>query len=272
MKRSLVIDLCDEPPAPQKKPPSNLHSRHMFRKEFVAKWLPGKLLEIRVTPTERRSLLEVFKYLSVSNLEVAARTCRVWLQVERDEEIWTERFVTDFRVRKTESGRCYRTEYLSRLLGTCWNCGFLIPDLAVECPEINRLLCLKCSQQPDCRVVPVSALIKQFCFSPELLTYLHVPTFEINRQNCTYAAMLTRKLRPYYERRRNELVHLLPRSISKSTKKQLQEFDFKKVFAWSGSIGPVHMMALFIFCGKNEATESLEDSLKHFIDHCKLLS
>ena len=270
---ALIINLCEDESEPHKRAVnSSKQSGQVLREAFVARWRPAKHIEVRATPAERRSLLEVFKYLSISVLETVAKTCRLWLQTARDEELWTERFVTDFKVRRTENGRCYRTEYLSRYLSTCWYCDLPIPDLAMECPQISRLLCLKCALLPDCRVVPVKALAKQFCITPELLQYLHVPVFVTQRQPCTYAAMFVRKVRPYYERRRNELVQHLSRSVSKATVRQLKEFDFKKVFAWNASVGPIHMMALFIFCGKSEATECLPDSLKHFIDHCKLLS
>lgn len=271
MKRPLIVNLCEDDSEPQKRQPSK-QSSQVAREDFIARWRPAKHVEIRITPAERRSLLEVFKHLSISSLETAARACRLWLQIARDEEIWVERFITDFKARRIENGRCYRTEYLTRYLSTCWHCDLPIPDMAIECSAISRLLCTKCAFLPECRVVPVKTLAKQFCFASGLLEYLSVPMFVSQRQVCTYVALLIRKVLPYYERRRNQLVQLLPRSVSKATVKQLKDFDFKKVFAWNASIGPIHMMALFIFCGKSEATECLQDSLKHFIDHCKLLS
>lgn len=218
-------------------------------------------------PDLRRCFLEICAFLSINSIENSvALVSRSWLQMSRDEELWKRKWLEERRPCVTPASGSYRAAFLDSQLGSCWHCGLYLNHFGSKCVELNRLLCLTCAEQPDCQVLSLTQIAERFNTQMTTFQWLKVPSFLVDFESATYLSLAVRHLRPYYERRRKLLLSLIQGSVSKTTLRKLQTFDFNKVFIQGAST----MQALCHFCGRNESTEELSESVKTVLKQLKL--
>lgn len=257
----IVVDLC------QDSPPRTVVGKHSGFIQKIVTCSPKQQRSSLLHWNFRRGLMEACVFLSATCIEnCVALVNRNWFDVSRDEELWKRKWLEERQPHVTPSRGSFRAAFLDLCLGSCWHCGLYINHFGVECPPLRRLLCQTCSQQSSCQILSSQAIAQQFHAQPSTLNLLRVPTFLVDNEPATYLCLAVNRLLPYYERRRNLLLLLIRRAVAKTTLRKLQTFDFGQV----AEKGTGKMLALCKFCGKNEATERLDESVKELLAKLKL--
>jgi len=215
----------------------------------------------------RRSLLEACTFLSVACIETCvALTSRAWLQLSRDEELWKRKWLEEQQPFVTPSSGSFRAAFLDLRLGSCWHCRLYINHFGVQCPSLQRLLCQACAQLSSCQVLSFATIAQQFSVQLSTFDLLHVPSFIVDNEPATYLCLASSRLRPYYERRRKLVLPLIRNAVTKTILRKLHSFDFAKMFENTTT----ELQALCAFCGRNEQTERLDESVNALLKQLKI--
>ena len=157
----------------------------------------------------RRLLLEVFQYLTMSEIEsLVALSCKAWFHVSRDEEFWRSRVLSQFEPAETEAQGNYRRKYISYWLSSCFHCKkpLSIDQICMKCPYFKRPLCTVCASLPNLKIISFSLYSRRTYFSYELLQELKIPCFQYRRALSSYLYMMVEQVVPYIKAQKAKLI------------------------------------------------------------------
>lgn len=200
-----------------------------WNRQFSAKEeeVPLQFLQKTVVTTStplRRLLLEVFQYLSMSEIEAkVALSCKDWFHVSRDDEFWRSRVISDFNPAETEAQGNYRRKYIAYWQGACWKCKVIpsLDNVFFKCPYFKRPLCKACASFRDMKIYSFSRYSDEMRFSYARMQELHICNFQYRRAMSSYLYMILEKVVPYVEEQKAKLIQEI-QTLGLSTEKILK--------------------------------------------------
>lgn len=229
--------------------------------------IPEKYLRKGVESNEtplRRTLLTVYEYLSVVEIEtLAACVCRAWYHITRDQELWKLRFIREFNPVETELDGEYRRKYMAFERNRCWHCHRIpiVNEVKRKCKLEGKPLCVPCSRLRECRVVTLHSFSKQRNVPLKTLERLQVPYFEYYSGKSCYLHLIIERVLPHAEHRRSLLLQLLRTQYTDMKEEDLEmmaQFPLNEYYKYELIQPPTQIEQLLVlFCGKNGVKEIL---------------
>lgn len=204
----------------------------------------------------RRLLLEVYQYLSMTDVETrAVYVSKAWFHVSRDSEYWFIRYISDFHPSIVDSEGENRRKYIAYQLASCLRCKRLpsLHDIAWKCSYFQRPICGWCSDLPDFAIIPARYISASLKVTHTTLASLSVPLFLHDHETSCYWLHFEAKVLPYVEARRLQLVRGLMRyykgKLGAEEMAVMGKFDFRRYYG-SAKVRTRVEYALVKFCGR----------------------